>query len=114
MKKLNLMLVAILATLAGASLQAADVTGTMQKGIDQPECSMLSSDEQAFAAKLTDANRKAFCAKFTSAQRSAAMMSVNATMTPDQAVQKVITDNNISMVETAECSDETCSGDHKA
>jgi len=65
------------------------------------DCSGMGADVQQFASKLSEMNKKMFCGQFNAAQRSAAMQYASqqdangAMMTPDQAVQKVATDNNM-------------------
>lgn len=54
------------------------------------EAAKLSADEQAFAAKLSDANRKAFSDKFSADQRKAAMIAVKNGANADEAVQKML------------------------
>jgi hypothetical protein len=66
----------------------------------QNPCSGLTTDEQAFAAKLNTTNSSTFCSKMTPMQRQQAMQMTNTKgpsntkMTPDQAVQKVMAGGN--------------------
>lgn len=118
MKKSNLMMLALMGLTAGisANAQAGQETAaqTNKKDMSCPNMASLSSDEQAFASKLNDKNKKAFCGQFSSDQRRAAMMASckgpancgadKATgkkkiMSPDDAVGKVMNDNNMSMAE---------------
>jgi hypothetical protein len=85
----------------------------IQTGTGRQEilCSRLSPEEQAFAAKLTDHNKHVFCSKFSAEQRKAAMAAAcngnaycesgpNAgkrALSPNDAVKKVMKENNISM-----------------
>lgn len=68
------------------------------------DCAGMTDDMKAFAMALNSSNKTMFCSKFNDAMRtSAVMMSVqkdengNMVMTPDQAVEKVATDNNMMM-----------------
>lgn len=95
--------------------------GQQNTATQEMQCMGTSADEQTFAARLNPQNKTVFCQQFTSGQRSNAMMLAcndpsrcptnqsNATnaptpakktpMSPDQAVQKVMQDNGISMSE---------------
>jgi hypothetical protein len=72
------------------------------------DCAGMSDDMKNFAMTLNAANKSMFCNKFNDAMRSNAMMmsaqkdtTGNMTMTPDQAVEKVAMDNNMSMQKSA-------------
>ncbi|MBS0615610.1 MAG: hypothetical protein JSR58_03540 [Verrucomicrobia bacterium] len=67
------------------------------------DCSSMSGDIQAFAAKLSPSNKMMFCGKFNDAQRGSAMQMTGqmdssgmVMMSPDQAVDKVAKDNNLT------------------
>jgi len=66
----------------------------------QNPCSALTTDEQAFAKKLSSSNSTLFCSKMTPMQRQNAMQMANTKgpsgmkMTPDDAVQKVMSSSN--------------------
>lgn len=72
---------------ADPTAPSPQVGGSVQTG----GCSMLTTDEQAFAAQLSDpANRAMFCSEFTAEQRQQAMGMMTGSMTADQAVQQVM------------------------
>lgn len=99
------------AELAGKKCGSATLTGN-----GNGNCSNLSQDEMGFSKKLSDKQRNAFCSKFTPAQRKQAMqMSCNTPMNcgsnrnngkvimkHDDAVSKIMKDNNISMEDKRE------------
>jgi len=66
----------------------------------QNPCSALTTDEQAFASKLNTTNSSIFCSKMTPMQRQKAMQMAstkgpsNTKVTPDEAVQKVMSGSN--------------------
>jgi hypothetical protein len=67
------------------------------------DCSMMGPDIAQFSVQLSQANQKMFCGQFNSAQRATAMQLASqqdamgkSMMSPDQAVQKVAMDNNIT------------------
>lgn len=68
--------------------------------MSQNPCSALTTDEQAFATKLNSSNSSLFCSKMTPMQRQKAMQMANskgpsgAKITPDDAVQKVMSSSN--------------------
>ncbi len=66
------------------------------------DCSKMPPDIAQFAVQLNTANQKMFCGQFNDAQRATAIQLASqqdamgkSMMTPDQAVQKVATDNNM-------------------
>jgi len=66
------------------------------------DCSNLSMEAKAFSNKLNPTNKMMFCGKFDDMQRSKAMQMTGqmdssgmVTMSPDQAVEKVASDNNL-------------------
>jgi hypothetical protein len=70
------------------------------QAMSQNPCNALTTDEQAFAAKLNTTNSSLFCSKMTPMQRKNAMQMTNTKgpsgmkMTPDDAVQKVMSSSN--------------------
>jgi hypothetical protein len=103
MKKLNVMMaLAALTTLASVNAEDA-VCGAKKQ---EATASKVSAEEQAFAGKLNEQNRKAF-EQFTAAQKKAAMDSTvaaanKAAMQPNDAVQKVLKEQNVTAAEKAE------------
>jgi hypothetical protein len=102
MKKLKVMM-ALAAVTTLASVQAEDAVCGAKK--QEATASNKASDEQAFAdkvkafaSKLNEQNRQAFD-KFTVDQKKAAVAS---TMQPNDAVQKVLKDQNVTAAEKAE------------
>lgn len=91
MKSWILMAIALFGTI-GAQAQ---VTGT-------DPCAGLSVIEQTFAQGMTASNRQMFCMRFSQSMRDtavnqAAKPGANGRMlTPDQVVEKVAKDNNIT------------------
>ena len=93
---------------------AANCNG--MNGNGKADCSNLTQDESDYARKLNDKNRQAFCGRFSASQRKQAMqMSCNGMMNcgsnrnagknvmkPDDAVAKMMRDNNMSMEEKRE------------
>ena len=91
MKKSTLM---VFALAAGAFLNAETTQNTAQAAASKPQvCASkaceLSTDEQAFSAKLNDQNRKAFAEKLSSEQRKSVMASVKNGGNADEAVAKL-------------------------
>lgn len=88
MKKDIVMMLGLIAMTAGVNVHAE--TANTQKSAELSAVK-LSADEQAFAAKLSDANRKSFCEKLSAEQRKYAMTAVKNGANPDQAVQNLVT-----------------------
>lgn len=91
MKKTSLM---ILALSAAAFLSAENAPHAAQQAQKPQVCSgakacELTTEEQAFAAKLNDENRKAFTDKLNSEQRKAVMLSVKNGGNANEAVAKL-------------------------
>jgi hypothetical protein len=69
----------------------------------QANCSTLSTQQQAFANKLSAENKMMFCNQFTESHRITAMQMASSQdasgnmMSADQAVQKVAMQNNMMM-----------------
>ncbi len=65
-------------------------------------CTSMPADQQTFASQLSADNMSMFCSKFSPDQRTAAMQmtskpGANGTkMSPDQAVQQVMKNNNMA------------------
>lgn len=106
MKKSILM---ILALGAGALLNAENTQNAAQPAAQKPQtCTSnaakaceLTTEEQAFAAKLNDQNRKAFADKLTSEQRKAVMASTKNGGNADEAVSKLATPHVASAEKTS-------------
>ncbi len=98
MKKVNIVLTA-LAFVCAHNIGFAEEAKIAQT--NPMDCSNMGQDMQQFAAQLSAANKRMFCGQFSDAQRSAAMQyngkqdAAGNTMTANQAVQKVATDNNM-------------------
>jgi hypothetical protein len=108
-KTLSLVALGLFATLcAQASNEGIAAASAGQPGMQkQADCSTMTADEQSFASQLMDPNMKMmFCSKFTPDQRSSCMQMAQQPdasgnmMTPDQAVQKMMQDNNMTMPTT--------------
>lgn len=87
----------ILALSAGALVNAENTQNAAQPAAQKPQvCTStaakaceLTTEEQAFAAKLNDQNRKAFADKLNSEQRKAVMASTKNGGSADEAVAKL-------------------------
>ncbi|GEM_PF-2827186 len=102
MKK-NLWIALVFSALAGNVSLVADA------GMDtqiEAKAVALSSDEQAFAAKLNDQNRKTFTSKLTVDQRKAAMVAVKNGANADEAVQRMLAAREIKEGNFVASSDE--------
>ena len=103
MKKKTLL---ILALAAGALLNAENAQNAAQPAAQKPQvCNAakgceLSTEEQAFSAKLNDQNRKAFAEKLNSEQRKAVMASVKNGGNADEAVAKLASSHVASAEKT--------------
>ena len=99
MKKMNLMMLALMAMAAGAVLVAEPATvATKPVAKVETSCSSLSVEEQAFAAKLGERQRKLF-SMMNAEQRKAAMTaSADPAQTADGAVEKIMKEHHLSMV----------------
>lgn len=80
----------------------AEPTETVQP-VAVGECANFSPEVKAFSAQLNASNKTMFCTKFNDQQRSDAMRMTGqmdsagmVMMTPDQAVDKVARDNNLT------------------
>lgn len=65
------------------------------------DCSTMSMEMQQFASQLNPSNKMMFCGKFNDTMRGNSMQASAGGMTPDQAVQKVATDNNMMVPKSA-------------
>ena len=94
MKKYSLM---ILALTAGTLLHAEGNQNAAQCATQKPQvvtstpakAEALTTEEQAFAAKLNDQARKTFADKLTAEQRKSVMAAAKAGVNADEAVQKL-------------------------
>ncbi|HEY2810775.1 MAG TPA: hypothetical protein VGJ00_05250 [Rhabdochlamydiaceae bacterium] len=98
----------ILALGAGALLNADNTQNATQPAAQKPQvCTSsakaceLTTDEQAFSAKLNDQNRKAF-EKFTKEQRSAVITSTKNGGDANEAVQKLASSQSSQIANNAE------------
>lgn len=121
MRKMNMMVLALMGLTAGLSanqanpeVAVADEVAAIGKKTDKV-AAKLSNDEVTFASKLSERNKKAFSEKLNADQRKVAMKmsggpsgagaqrsAEKKTLTPNEAVQKILKDNNISMDEVQE------------
>ncbi len=112
MKKEFFMTLVAVGMVAGLSANAPVAPAQNAQPQEKSAVANLSSDELAFAAKLSDENRKAFT-KFSAEQRKAAMtascaasgacaVSQKAALSPNDAVAKVSKDASAVAVEKQE------------
>lgn len=101
MKKVKVALAALTFICLNSSAIAEQIQQTAQT-TNPMDCSNMGPDMQQFSGQLNATNKKMFCGQFNDSQRSTAMQmasqqnsSGGTMMTPDQAVQKVATDNNM-------------------
>ena len=100
MKKMNVMMMALMAMAAGA-LQAGEPVAAAKT---EASCSSLSGEEQAFAAKLSERQKKLFCMMNADQRKAAMTAAADPALTADGAIDKVLKDQHISVM----------SGEHKA
>ena len=82
------------------------VADTSAEAHIESKATQLSSDEQAFAAKLSDQNRKTFTGKLSAEQRKAAMVAVKNGANADDAVQRMLAATEIKEGNFVASSDE--------
>ena len=88
------------ATLADQEELAAQTNNNTM--MSSSNCTNLPTDQQTFAMQLTPNNKNMFCNSFNMDQRKAAMQMTTAMnpsgakMTPDQAVEQVARNNNLT------------------
>lgn len=87
MKKNTIMMLALAALTTGGALNAHPAAAPSATEAVETK---LTADEQAFAAKLSDANRKSFHDKFSAEQRKAIMVAVKNGANADDAVQNML------------------------
>lgn len=110
MKKQMTMMLALCGLAAGVSANAENqkpqvVTSSTPQKAYEATATKLTTEELAFAAKLSDANRKAFTEKLTVEQRKLAIAAAkNATVAnaADEAVAKILNNNAIATSEKNE------------
>ncbi|MBS0653930.1 MAG: hypothetical protein JSR39_10460 [Verrucomicrobia bacterium] len=112
MKKQMTMMLALCGLAAGVSANAENavqkpqvVTSSTPQKAYEATATKLTTEELAFAAKLSDANRKAFTEKLTVEQRKLAIAAAkNATVAnaADEAVAKILNNNAIASSEKNE------------
>lgn len=96
MKKMNLMMLGLMAMAAGA-VQASEPVAAAKT---ESACASLSAEEQAFAAKLGERQCKLFC-MMNADQRKAAMTALeDPVQTADGAVEKIMKEHHLSMAES--------------
>jgi hypothetical protein len=95
MKKNTMMMLALVAMTAGVAVNAETpaAAAPAKAQVAAPaaaDAAKLSTDEQAFAAKLNDQNRKSFSEKLSADQRKSAMTAVKNGANADEAVSKLV------------------------
>ena len=100
-------MLALCGLMAGVSLSAENAVQKPQvvTSSTSPAATRLSVEEQAFAAKLSDANRKAFIEKLTVEQRKLAISaakSATVANAADEAVAKILNSSAVAIVEETE------------
>lgn len=93
MKKMNLMMLALMAMAAGA-VQAGEPVAAVKT---ESSCASLSAEEQAFAAKLGERQRKLFCMMNIDQRKAAMTASADPAQTADGAVEKIMKEHHLSM-----------------
>jgi hypothetical protein len=101
MKKVKVALAALTFICLNSSVMAEQIREIAQT-TNPMDCSNMGPDMQQFAGQLNATNKKMFCGQFNDSQRASAMQMASQQnssgammMSPDQAVQKVATDNNM-------------------
>jgi len=91
MKKINVMIMALMATAAGALSAHEPVAAKTEAS-----CSSLGAEEQAFAAKLSDRQKKLFCMMNADQRKAAMTAAADPTLTADGAIDKVLKEQHVS------------------
>jgi hypothetical protein len=89
MKKNTMMMLVLVALATDISVNAENASVPARK-VTETVVTMLSTDELAFAAKLSDSNRKSFNDKLSVEQRKAIMIAVKNGANADEAVQNML------------------------
>lgn len=116
MQKACILAIGVLASLALYSEEDKGYVAKKQQpsyaedpALSQNPCSALTTDEQAFATKLNSTNSSIFCSKMTPMQRQKAMQMTSTKgpsgtkMTPDDAVEKVMSSSNMKAPGSKAC-----------
>lgn len=93
MKKMNLLMLGVLAI---TGLQAGD-QGCCGKSDASCSTSNLTTDEQAFSAKLSERQKKLFCMMSVEQRKAAMKATADPALTADGAVDNVMKDQRVSV-----------------
>lgn len=94
MKKMHLILLA-LGSVSVSALQSHEENSLNQ----ELECSSLSPEEEAFAARLSETKQKLFLLMSREQRKAAIVAAIDPAISADTAVQQVMQDHHLSFLE---------------